>query len=505
MKRILDLTNVEARDFLLKKTSYVNFDLPSYVDFIPVLGAISKAIGNQTQDQIVQPGPSKNDKPLRPAQFDNVNYVLLNNKDGKYAWRPFSLIHPALYVLLVNELTSKENWKDLQTRFQCFHSNPKILCLGIPLVSESQQSDKAEQVSEWWKNVEQKSIALGLEFNYIAHTDISECFSSIYSHSIAWAVHDKAFAKQNRSDNGLLGNKIDRFLQSMSNGQTNGIPQGSTLTDFISEILLGYADMRLTERINELSIDDYRILRYRDDYRIFVNNPGDADAILKAITDILNELGHRLNPHKTFLSDNVVRDSVKPDKLYWASNGKIAKNPREHLQIIHGFAEKFPNSGTLKKLLTKYNDRIKNLQGKPENLFAMSSIVIDIAQKNPNTVPYCAAILSRFIALMNSVADKERVLNGLNRKFKSIPNTGLLQLWIQRITLKSGLRGSHSEKLCRKIEDSEFILWNSDWLQPSYRPIIDSASIVDQKKLDELDMIIGPDEIDLFVSTSRYD
>ncbi len=37
--------------------------------------------------------------------FNNVNYKLITNKDGKYSWRPFQLIHPALYVNLVNNIT----------------------------------------------------------------------------------------------------------------------------------------------------------------------------------------------------------------------------------------------------------------------------------------------------------------------------------------------------------------------------------------------------------------
>lgn len=505
MKRILELTSTEARAFLLKPESYANFDLPSYIDFEKIINDVSNSIGNQKLADIAEPDPARNNKPKRPSDFDNVNYVLLNNKDGKYAWRPFSLIHPVLYVLLVNEVTEAKNWGDLQARFRLFQANPKIVSLGIPIVSEGDQSDKAEQISSWWRNVEQESISLGLEFDYIAHTDISECYGSIYSHSIAWAIHDKGDAKKRRNDLDLLGNKIDRSLQAMSNGQTNGIPQGSTLMDFISEILLGYADLLLTEKIDGLGITNYKILRYRDDYRIFVNSPPDAEAILKAITDILIDLGLRLNPQKTFISDNVVRDSVKPDKLFWSSNGRVSKNLREQLQILHGLAERFPNSGTLRKLLTAYNERIKNLRSTPENLFAMAAIVIDIALKNPSAVSYCAAILSHFVLLMENEPDKAKVIVGIERKFDLIPNTGLLQLWLQRITLKTGLATNYSECLCKKVVDSTLVVWNSDWLKLDFRAIVDTTSIVSQEKLVKLGAVIEPSEVGLFVSFSYYE
>jgi hypothetical protein len=37
--------------------------------------------------------------------------------------------------------------------------------------------------------VEQKSIELGLEYDYIFHTDIVDCYGAIYTHSISWAIH----------------------------------------------------------------------------------------------------------------------------------------------------------------------------------------------------------------------------------------------------------------------------------------------------------------------------
>ncbi len=43
--------------------------------------------------------------------------------------------------------------------------------------------------------------------------------------------------------------------------------------DFIAEIVLGYADTLITTEIKAAKILDYKILRYRDDYRIFVNSP----------------------------------------------------------------------------------------------------------------------------------------------------------------------------------------------------------------------------------------
>jgi len=199
---------------------------------------------------------------------------------------------------------------------------------------------------------------LALEYEYVLYTDISDCYGSIYTHSVVWALHTKEVAKSKRKNNDLIGNVIDKHLQAMSFGQTNGIPQGSVLMDFIAEMVLGYADLELSERLKALSINDYKIIRYRDDYRIFTNNPQKAELIIKHITEILIDLNMRLNSKKTFISNNVVKSSIKPDKLYWNITKRRTNYLQNHLLIIHELAEKFPNSGSLSKALTKFFNRI---------------------------------------------------------------------------------------------------------------------------------------------------
>ncbi|WP_250218337.1 RNA-directed DNA polymerase, partial [Escherichia coli] len=67
-------------------------------------------------------------------------------------------------------------------------------------------------------------------------TDITDCYGSIYPHSLAWAIGTREVAKEKKRDKNLLGNIIDSAIQNMQCGQTNGIPQGSVLMDFIAEI-----------------------------------------------------------------------------------------------------------------------------------------------------------------------------------------------------------------------------------------------------------------------------
>jgi len=186
MRRLTELNHTEARQYLLKAESYFIIDLPQYFVFQNLLNEVSVRLsGHHVSDfygsaNIAAGQP----KPTYPSDFENVNYTFLNNKDGKFAWRPFQLIHPALYVSLVHNITEESNWNTIVARFVEFVANSKIRCYSIPLESDGTQSDKANAVTQWWQSIEQQSIELALQFEYVLHTDITDCYGSIYTHSV---------------------------------------------------------------------------------------------------------------------------------------------------------------------------------------------------------------------------------------------------------------------------------------------------------------------------------
>ena len=291
-RSIIELSCEEARAYLLKGEEYCDLVLPRYFQFSNLLKDVAKVLEGKKPSDFMCRKKARN--------LDRVNHVIFNNKDGRYAWRRFELIHPALYVLLVNEITMPDHWDLICSRFEKFADNAKIECLSLPVESMTSEKDKAELVYKWWHDVEQKSIELSLDYDFMIQTDINDCYPTIYTHSIAWALHTKEYAKAHPRDMSLIGNFIDCYIQDMRYGQTNGIPQGSVLMDFIAEMVLGYADTKLTSKINNRinPEPDYRILRYRDDYRIFVTDRQHGEQILKCLTEVLIELGLKTESHK---------------------------------------------------------------------------------------------------------------------------------------------------------------------------------------------------------------
>lgn len=472
--------------------------MPKYFDFDNLLIEVSKKLDTKNLESYYKNynfDKLKISKPY-PSEFEDVNYFLFSNKDGKYAWRPFQLIHPAIYVDLVNKITNTSNWDMIVNRFKKFSDNQNIECHSIPIESKNKLSNKAVSIKNWWDEIEQKSIELGLQYEYIMHTDITDCYGSIYTHSIPWALHDKEFAKNNRGFE-HIGNLIDKYIRDMSFGQTNGIPQGSILMDFIAEIILGYVDLLLSEKIFSEGIIEYKILRYRDDYRIFTNNPQEAEKISKLLTEVLISMGIKLNANKTFISNHVIRDSIKPDKLYWNGIYKKVKTFQKKLIQIHQLSEEFPNSGSLSTALIKFYDEIEKKEEIKENIFVLISISIDIALKNPRVYPIVCGILSKLIFFI-SIEERERVLSIIKKRFERIPNVGHIQIWLQRITLTINKNIEYSEKLCKKIIDNDVELWNNEWLNDELKEIIEKTDIIDRKVISEMEPVIELNEIRLF-------
>lgn len=494
VKSITEMTADQAQQFLLKPASYCTLDLPPYFQFGRVLANANKAFGSSALSSV---------RCKSPRDLEDVNYTLLNNKDGRHAWRAFQLIHPVLYVSLVNCITQAADWAAIRRRFKQFGSCATIRCLSIPVKSQTRQTDKAQQVLQWWQGIEQHSIELALDHEYIVHADITDCYGTIYTHSIAWALHGKKVAKDRRKDRALIGNIIDQHLQDMRHGQTNGIPQGSVLMDFIAEMVLGYADLQLAEKLNGLDNVPHLILRYRDDYRIFANSAQDADLILKYLTEVLIDLGLRLNAGKTKASDEVVRSSVKPDKIAWMAAKTFDRDLEKHLLLIHGHSLQFPNAGSVVAALTDYYRRVTKLK-RISNPMPMISICVDIAYRNPRTYPICAAILSGLLEFVES--ERNDVVRRIRSRFEKLPNTGYMEVWLQRISDPTKHEVSFDEPLCKLAQGEKVLVWNNEWISSlKLRQAVDSSAILDRYKAKNRQPVIKPREVELFkLIAERY-
>lgn len=498
MRVILELDHTEAKAHFLKSSSYFNADLPPYINFEPLLNDVDTVLNGAHYKGLQSQTPPKN--------MDGVNYVLLTNKDGKFAWRPLELIHPAIYVCLVSVICDPENWKMLKNRFEAFKMGP-VECVSIPVVADPEEgTDRAEQVTSWWQNIEQQSLKLSLQYSHLLHTDVSDCYGSIYTHSIAWAIHDKPVAKADKS-NHLLGNQIDSIIQDGRYGQTNGIPQGSVLMDFIAELVLGYVDLLIKEQLEEgkITTDHCHILRYRDDYRIFTNSDSMAERVLKVISSCVMKVGMKLGASKTLVSRNVVEGSIKLDKLAAITLQDLgtehAKSIQKQLLRIHAFSQQYPNSGALKRLLGEFHDTAfeKTKNEFNDDLAVQIAILTDIAFTSPSTIPVVAALLSKYLSFGDE-KEREELWNMIYNKMSLIPNNGYLEIWLQRITIPKSvnLPFKTNEPISHIVKNLKVALWDNSWVSShALKSAMDVSKIIVSNP-EDIDPIIPREEIELF-------
>ena len=527
-RTILEMNNIEARKFLLKQESYFTLNLPAYFQLSNLIDKAKCVMGDPESNGYLDANKLDGNKKPKYVERDDLNYTIYTSKDGLYSWRPITIINPFLYVDLVNYITTNEisknkignGWEFIQRRFTEFQSNKKIFCASIPRESQSTFTDTGATILNWWEEIEQRTIEKSIEYTYCLFCDIANFYPSIYTHSIPWALYEKDEVKNNlRKFNGSFGDHIDIKIRGMQCNQTNGIHQGSVLMDFIAEIVLGYIDLILTRVLQENSITNYYIIRYRDDYRIFSNNKTEIEIISKHLQQALLTFNLNLASAKTFVTQDIVTDAIKKDKRYWepyrisirASNfhdheGKITL--QKYLLQIHELSKEFPNSGMIKKALSEfYDERISNKEEQPDDFKILISILVDIMYRNPNSISYCVIIIAKL--LENTVELGIDIIDNILEKYSVKANTEYVEIWLQRLAIM--VYGKNSEKInelfdskiCRKILlDDQFELFPSDWINTSI--IYSEPSIIDKDKFNSMEKGIQKDEIDNLKSYDDY-
>lgn len=514
-KTVLELSSKEAMKYFMEAENYCTLPLPSYFQFQKMLNYVKNAIRKRNFDDCLK------DKKIMPLNMEGVNYKFLITKDGKYSFRPIQIINPYLYYLLVREITEESNWKKIQDRFAEFKSD-KIEVSSIPVVKDKyDKTTTGAQIHNWWTNLEQRTIELSLKYKYMFVTDITNCYSSVYTHTIDWAIEGKDEAKENNlQQKSSLGHTIDTYISGMQYGQTNGLPQGSVLYDFIAELLLGYADMLLRKWAEEKGIYEYQILRYRDDYRIFGDRKEEVERIVMALQRILADLNFQLNSTKTRLTEEIVENAIKKDKLAYIENVPIYKVTRtgkkkvsekiesaigsyqKELYYMLAFSKQYPNSSSLRRMLQLFNLRIQKEKPKsisrPEILIA---ICTEIGYLNPKYSQNVISIISYLVTTIDDLEKRKAIIVSVREKLERLPNIGMIQVWLQRMTYQADIEDiwcPYDELLCKLAMDGDVKLWNFDWLLDKLCADFPYQTIVNQAELDKLTPVISQEEVDYF-------
>lgn len=521
-KNVLSLESKDAMDFFLKSEQYHGFELPEYFVFDELLQNIKEVVEDKPYEECLQ-------DEISPENLSDVNLDILLNKDGRYAVRPIILANPFLYYFLVREICNEQSWTLIKKLFEKFQV-PHITSCALPVIpKEKEPFHKSTTIINWWSSMEQRSIELSLEYRYMFVTDITNCYGSVNPQAFDWAFSfkDTQYEKDNESS---ISKSIQKYLRAFQQGRNIGIPQGSAIFDFIGEIILGYSDLLLHEAIQKAGITNpYEIIRYRDDYRIFCNDKDVLEKISYILQHVLESLNFRMNSKKTKISDSIVTDAVKPDKLTYIYNTPIFNKKgcdfdsfEKHLLYILMFARQYPDSGSIKTMLSDIDKRMEDWlkpyeeevttipileddEPKTEKITkqrrlvggsvrAMSAVCTQIALENVGCCHYALRVLSRMVDSLKDENEKSAIISLVYSKLCNQPNSDYNQLWLQNITYQQDKKNGispYNMRLCRVVAGDKCVeLWNNKWVKPELLSNLHVNRIVNAETLKKVTPVI---------------
>lgn len=521
-KNVLSLDSKDAMDFFLKSEQYHGFELPEYFVFDELLQNVKRIVEDTPYEECLQNG-------ISPENLSNVNLDILLNKDGHYAVRPIVLANPFLYYFLVREICNESSWILIKKLFEKFQV-PHITSCAMPVIPKGTEPfHKSTTIINWWNSMEQRSIELSLEFRYMFVTDITNCYGSVNPQAFDWAFSLKDTRFENGNKNSISKN-IQKYLRAFQQGRNIGIPQGSAIFDFIGEIILGYSDLLLHEAIHKAGITNpYEIIRYRDDYRIFCNDKDVLEKISYILQHVLESLNFRMNSKKTKISNSIVTDAVKSDKLAYIYNTPIFNKKgcdfdsfEKHLLYILMFARQYPDSGSIRTMLSDidnciedwlkpYEEEVTTIpileDGEPKtekvtkqrrlvggSVHAMSAICTQIALENVGCCHYALRVLSRMVDSLKDENEKSTIVNLVYTKLCKQPNSDYIQLWLQNMTYQQDKitgKSPYKMRLCRVVDRNKKVeLWNNEWLKPNLYSNLHYDNVVDAEVLKKVTPVI---------------
>lgn len=215
-----------------------------------------------------------------------VNYDSMRNINIP---RPIGIPTPMGHERLCYCLS--RHWHRIQRYFRKTTANQKYNISRIHIRKMRDTNALFQMNYKNWRidGTPEPDIVLGKRFMVAA--DISNCFPSIYTHALPWALVGKATAKQTVNRKNEWYNQIDYWAQRSKNGETHGVLIGPHTSNILAEIILCKIDEELCKK--------WEYTRNIDDFCCYVCSREDADAFLVDLNRCLREFDLSLNHKKT--------------------------------------------------------------------------------------------------------------------------------------------------------------------------------------------------------------
>jgi len=260
------------------------------------------------------------------------DYVRYENMRNINIPRPLAIPHPIAYRNLCKVLS--DSWCEMQGYMQDKTDAQEHKVSRIHL---RKLSGKKTLFKMSYKNFNldadpEVDISIGAQI--MVKADVSNCFPSIYTHSIPWAFVGKAAAKADK-DLSKYFNKIDKAVRDVKYAETHGILIGPHASNLISEVVLLAVD-------SELYKQGYRYIRNIDDYTCWLENHEEAEQFLLDLSSELKKFELTLNHKKTEILElplASVEHWVRKMNTFYFHEQTIGGKPQLNLKEVNAYLD----------------------------------------------------------------------------------------------------------------------------------------------------------------------
>ncbi|MDL2283444.1 RNA-directed DNA polymerase [Odoribacter sp. OttesenSCG-928-G04] len=271
--------------------------------------------------------------PINEKAKDYIRYSSMRNINI-----PRSMAIPEPFAYASQAKSISDNWINLKNHFSDKTVNDSFKISRIHLRKLKNKSELFEMNYKNFSKDGDPEQDIVIKSRYIALADISNCFPSIYSHSISWALIGKAHAKQKckQTDKGEWFNQIDLHTRNLKHGETNGLLIGPHSSNLISEIILVAIDHELTKQ-------GFKYIRNIDDYTCYVDTYEDADRFFICLSEELKKYELVLNNKKSKIiplpQASVKNWTTKLNHFNFTNTYKVSGKEAIRVKELKGFLD----------------------------------------------------------------------------------------------------------------------------------------------------------------------
>lgn len=282
------------------------------------------------------------------------SFEILDLHDGQPSWtrtrperfsaarlnglrRVLGVVNPHSFARLAVEIEA--SWQELTT-----HYDSAAFSVSRPVLAGTKRALTGDDPFGL-RDLRRREAAVTSSFRL--RTDVAQCYPSMYTHAIPWALHGRPTAKAHQNaEEQIAGGRLDRRARDMVDGQTSGLPIGPDTSLALAEVVLS----RIDHDSGVTSISSFQGgVRNIDDYELFFSARSGADEALEKLERAAAELELALNPHKTTVEQAPleIEDRWKSRVTASLSSSKSLGSTTGFLNEMLALAREFPGDAVV--------------------------------------------------------------------------------------------------------------------------------------------------------------